>query len=260
MKKHKTLGFIIALLMCFNVFTFMNVEATEANHTVVMLNSVYEESKGKYVTINVYVSNPSNMASGIMELEYDPAFIEAKDVGKGELLSSAKLVENLKDAKNGKIKIAWATEEGISENGVLFTIKFRTLQAVQAAPIKISYLSMYDDSYNEISSRKVDGRIGAFKGGTKNPITVNNVKKDFKINFSLPVDKNTINNQSITVIDSKGKAIAVDFSFENGNKTVVVSPKLEYIKGKYTLTVTEQILSQGGKQLRFPAKVDFEIK
>lgn len=258
--RFKGLIVLIALAICFNLLISSKASAADDENTAIMLNSVYEEKSGKNVALNVYLSNPAKMASGIIELQYDAELVKAISIEKGQLLTDFKFTPNLDNAKEGKVKVAFASTKGVEDSGILFTVKFRTMKAVEDAPIKISYAKLYSEDLNEIPAKKVDGRIGKFKGVEKNPIKSSDVKKNIRIEFNLPVDKSTVNDCSIKIENSSGESVPVKFSFEKGNKVIVISPTLEYLKGQYTLTVSEQILSTSGKKLKLPAKVQFIIE
>ncbi|MCM1990260.1 Ig-like domain-containing protein [Oceanirhabdus seepicola] len=86
--------------------------------------------------------------------------------------------------------------------------------------------------------------------------------KEWSIVFSTGLDKQTINNKNIYVLDSKDKKVSnIKLKYIEEEKTLKIIPGKEYEQGKsYFLCLDEGLKSHQGKPLSKPYKLQFEIK
>lgn len=87
------------------------------------------------------------------------------------------------------------------------------------------------------------------------------VNKVWNINFSKPVNQESVNSKSIYITDSKNNVINVNFEFGDDNKVVRVLPLGEYIHGQtYYLYITQDVQSSTNAALQEAIRMEFRIK
>lgn len=84
--------------------------------------------------------------------------------------------------------------------------------------------------------------------------------KAWNINFTDELNKDTVNLNTIKVLDKNGQPYGVDVNLAPGNKVIVISPKTDYEYGSsYTLIVTREVKSIYNKNIDKALKLDFTI-
>ncbi|KYH34722.1 hypothetical protein CLTEP_13190 [Clostridium tepidiprofundi DSM 19306] len=84
------------------------------------------------------------------------------------------------------------------------------------------------------------------------------VNKVWKINFSKNLDKYSVKNYNIEVLNSRKMTVPINVILDKNKKTVLVSPKSYYkFNEKYTLIVTKKVKSDKGEYIKIPVKMEF---
>ncbi|WP_125154572.1 N-acetylglucosaminidase [Clostridium rectalis] len=85
--------------------------------------------------------------------------------------------------------------------------------------------------------------------------------KEWSIKFNLSLDKNTVNNNNITVTEENGNVINCYIRLGEDTKTIKVTPKVEgYLPSKnYYLNISNRVKSLGGKNLGQSVKMMFTV-
>ncbi|MEK4531146.1 right-handed parallel beta-helix repeat-containing protein [Solibacillus sp. FSL K6-1554] len=94
-------------------------------------------------------------------------------------------------------------------------------------------------------------------------LPVDNVTKDkqWKVTLSKSVDLSTLNTDNIYIIDYSNNKIVVEFDFDSSNNTITITPKENYTPGqKYSLVISNKLLSIDGDKLSEPIKKDFIVE
>lgn len=114
-RSSRMLRLILAFVLFFPAAAFPEA-GNCAENPVEIETAVLEERGHNSVTAGIFLyNNPGDLAAGHLELAYDPALFNAKDVSAEELPEGVLLESNLKEA--GVIKIAWVDPVGAGKKG-----------------------------------------------------------------------------------------------------------------------------------------------
>lgn len=83
--------------------------------------------------------------------------------------------------------------------------------------------------------------------------------KRWKVNFSAPVDIQSVTEENIYVTDSNGFKVPIRYNFIN-NQTIQLVPSQNYVSGKTYTVWVKGVQSIAGKTLKKNTKMDFAIK
>lgn len=93
------------------------------------------------------------------------------------------------------------------------------------------------------------------------PVTTIPPTKEWKIKFNKKLDKNTLSNLDIIVMDSEKNIIETTFSYSDKTETVTITSLQHYTAGEtYTLYIGKQIAANNGLTLKNSYKMNFSIK
>lgn len=102
---------------------------------------------GDYIDIPVYINNNHGIMGFGMNVSYDSEFLEPISAVKGKVISKGTFSNNIGTVQ-GNIKIFWSNTENVTDNGLLYTLRFKVLDNGMAnIPLSISYSQV--DTYNE---------------------------------------------------------------------------------------------------------------
>lgn len=102
--------------------------------------------QGDSLTVSVQVANPGGMDSLQFALNYDPAALSVLEVFPGEMTKGGLIVYNTE--VSGVVQAAFASALGITEGGVLLTVRFQVLTAAGSPVLLTDALaSRVDDSF-----------------------------------------------------------------------------------------------------------------
>lgn len=96
---------------------------------------------------------------------------------------------------------------------------------------------------------------------TINIETENPKKVYWHIKFNLELKKNSINEESMTVVDMEGNVLKTDCIYDEKRSLIIVSPLENYKKDKYyILSIKANIVSKSGRKLKSPINIMFKLK
>ncbi|QGU95753.1 hypothetical protein GOM49_12210 [Clostridium bovifaecis] len=148
---------------------------------------------------------------------------------------------------------------------------------------KDKFIGLYDIDGSDNITSMVDGKDGKVYIGTYNSGVLsygeklNILPKDYEnklveekavvgnhkewtIKFNIALDKNTINEENITVVNSVGEKHDVKVTLESDNTSIKITPNNAYENGEiYYIIVKETIKSLSGKSLVKPAVGKFIV-
>lgn len=110
-------------------------------------------------------------------------------------------------------------------------------------------------SYIEIQSAK----------GIKNPIQakveVNPEKIYWYIRFNIPLNPETVNEESMDVTDVEGFILTSVISYSAENNTIIISPREPYKPNEtYILNISDKVCSRGNNPLKEEVQIVFQLK
>lgn len=268
MKKRKRIWMTIAstMLLLVGIISYPTTKSPQvveaAGQGQIMVTSSYEERRGRTVSLSILLSDVDDVSAGSFELHYDADVGYVTGAEKGDALpGDALFVNNVEQARNGVIKAAWASEESLAE-GALLTLDFRLMHRNRknSTDLDLSNVQIFDEDGDPISLNVVDGDVKPFDG-KKNASKKNiNSNKTWTITFNTPMNRSTLNPHTIKVTsDRTGEEIPVKVQMSKDKKSVTVSPVKHYIKGSYTLTISDQIQSTHGDQLKEGVQLPFTV-
>jgi len=228
----------------------------------IMVTSSYEERRGRTVSLSVLLTDSDDVDAGSFELHYDADVGYVTEAEKGDALSSDALFAlNTEQARNGVVKAAWASDESLEE-GAILNLEFRLMHRNRKnqTDLDLSNVQVFDEDGDRISLNVVDGDVKPFEGKTES--NKKNIKsdKEWTITFNTPMSRSTLNPHTIKVkADRTGEEIPVKVQMSKDKKSVTVSPVKHYIKGSYTLTISDQIQSANGDPLKEGVQLPFTV-
>lgn len=93
--------------------------------------------------------------------------------------------------------------------------------------------------------------------GTRNGVDIN---KTWTVKFNKEIDKGTISESNFIVKDESGQTVPINLTIGSDNKSVIVSPKVQFQYGaKYSLSINN-VKSSSGKKLAQAEKMQFSTK
>ncbi|MCP5501116.1 MAG: Ig-like domain-containing protein [Leptospiraceae bacterium] len=148
------------------------------------------------------------------------------------------------------------------EAGVTYTVKVgRNLQDLAANPLDKEYNYSFSTVTSETSSAAVQINTFSLTSPASN-ITDGStgiaINPSIKIYFSEIPDPNTIDASTVYIKDSSDISIPLSYSYEDNNKTLVLSPSSSFsYSTTYTLGLTTQIKSIAGSKLNIATTLSF---
>lgn len=87
------------------------------------------------------------------------------------------------------------------------------------------------------------------------------INKTWKISFNRELDKSTINESSIIIVDSSGKSVPAKLSIESNGCVIDITPQDNYKYGQtYSVTVKSGIKASNGDRLKSNIEMKFSTK
>ena len=238
-------------------------DASAVGKGSLIVSSVYEDSARKTVSISVEASDIENMASGQLELRYDPQVGYARSVEAGSAVSGSISTVNDEAAKDGIIKFAWISTEELSSDGELLNLEFYTTheQGVKATDLELVQTQVFDESGKAINVSLVEGFVKPFDGQVDASEEVTE-DKEWTVTFSTPMEPTSINERSVYITnESRGYVHNADLSLSSDGKVLTVTPKESYGGYfDYSLVVSENVRSKTNTKLKQAVKVPFTVE
>lgn len=229
----------------------------------ISITSSYDEKPRTPINLAVLVQGIDRLAGGMIEIEFDESIVQLKNISDGDLLQSAQFLQynNLAaaDRPKGTVTISFAAEKGIKADGMLLDLSFQLLRLNGETPIKIKEIALYDEQDNKVYVNVQNGSIQPFKGkeSKKDKPVVSD--KDWKIAFNVPVQASSINKHTVFILNNRTKEHMPVKLVLNGKELIVQAPSGGYLPGDYTLYVSDQAKSPGGRPLKEPVKMVFSV-
>lgn len=225
--------------------------------SLVGVENVYENQKGKTVTFNLYIHGNENIAGGSLDLLYDQTALSVQTAKIGDQLSGS--IWSVNTAQAGKVSLEWANAAGQLQEGTVLTITARLLKADETIPLDLQNVSLFREDYSIITVDSFNGEVKPFKGKQIKLSSKVKANKQWTIRFNKAFDSATVNKNTVMVLDSLGNRVDVNVQAVTGN-SVTVTPKSDYKSGTYTLLVTEQVRTLTGDKLKQPVKYGFSVE
>ncbi len=125
----------------------ITIENPHADKPAVIYSDERVLLNGDYIDIPVYINNNHGIMGFGMNVSYDSEILEPISAAKGEAISKGTFSNNIGTVQ-GNIKIFWSNTENVTDNGLLYTLRFKVLDnGITNIPLSISYSQV--DTYNE---------------------------------------------------------------------------------------------------------------
>ncbi|MHC6178472.1 Ig-like domain-containing protein [Clostridium sp. JNZ X4-2] len=156
------------------------------------------------------------------------------------------------------------TSSNSTDNSSENTSSAANLSSVQNSSEKKSADENTVSNVDSASAQSLSNENDTYDASTSQNTTYNTIiksatpiNKSWKIEFNEPVDIASLKDK-IKVVDKNNKEIPIALSSADNNKSVVVTPTVNYdYDSDYTLTIGEDIVSLYNRKLRNPTVVKF---
>lgn len=257
MKYTRYIPLFIFLFACSFLLPSTMVKA--ADQSFVSVSTVYESSRTKDVTISLYIHGTEEIAGGSLDLFYDKALLNVKDVTMGDALADYMTSVNKDQA--GKVSLAWVKESGKTQEGTLLTVTARLVKANEKVDLDLKNVQLLTEDYDVIKTNTFDGEIKPFKGESKKYESKVKGNKKWNVLLNQNFNPATVNPHTVKVKDSKGNEVKIKLDLNQGSSDeFIVIPQKDYDSGTYTLEITEQVRSLNGSQLSKPIRYEFTVE
>lgn len=82
----------------------------------------------------------------------------------------------------------------------------------------------------------------------------------FSVTFTGKLDKNTVNSDTVFVLDENNQKVEMDIKLTSNNTKLMVKPTNNYQSGVYTLYIDDAVKASNGKNLKQAIKVPFSVR
>ncbi len=100
-------------------------------------------------TIPVSIQNNPGIMGMDINVEYDRELVNAVEVIPGSLLENETVNDSIETSSSNSFNIKWAGSENITDDGVLFNVKFRLINPSETGYTNIKFTVNSDDTYND---------------------------------------------------------------------------------------------------------------
>jgi len=151
-------------------FTWDDVQIQDFVYTVIprdsMTITVPNEVAdiGDEVEVTISVANNTGLSSFVLDLNYDRA-LDLIAIEAGDMLEEGSFLTNIDELSENatSVRIYWVNDTDVTENGILFTARFRVGDNLTRTllPVSITYElgNIIDDEHNDVTLRIIDGGI-----------------------------------------------------------------------------------------------------
>ncbi len=194
----------VAVVLCMLMLCNVSFYATEqVDYTYILAEDVNVNAKvDDIIEIPVSVSENQGMMGFKLLVSYDSDILAPVSVDRGEALGAGLLNDSIGTSDMSVLQIVWTGSDNCYENGLLFTMKFKVLNAdFTSTEVKFDYSQ--PDTFNV----KYDDVKLSFDNSTINNFKTGDVNFDGIVNV---VDATTIQKYSVglTSFDSLQKQLA----------------------------------------------------
>ena len=230
-----------------------------ADQSFVSVSTVYESQRYKTVEISLYIDGTEEIAGGSLNLFYDKTALTVKNVTLGDSLADYMTSVNTDQA--GTVSLAWAKENGQTQEGTLLTVTARLEKANENIALDLQNVQLFAEDYSVIKTNSFDGEVKSFKGESKKHESKVKGNKKWTIRLSKDFNTATVNQHTVKVKDSRGNEVKVNIQLKpNASNEFVVIPQNDYPRGTYMLEISEQVRALNGSQLTEPVRYEFTVE
>lgn len=242
------------------VWPVMSIQAV--SKPVVGVSSVYTERTGTF-NVSVYIESEEPIAAGSFDIQYDPLLLTVQEsrVAFGPALANLPMT-SLNGADAGKLSIAWAQLDGKKMQGTILELPARVITAGVGETIELNLrnVQLFNNKGEKIAVQSFSGQIKPFDGEEKEHPNRVGVDKEWKIQLSAPYNPATLNEHTVIVkrgTSTVGEEIIIT---PLTNRSFSVKAKDQFLRGKHTLEITDQLRSSNGNQLKEPVRHIFTVQ
>ncbi len=146
MKKTKQIiSLALSMILILSLLFCLPIGASAAN------NNVYSDTiacdKGDEIEIPVMINNNTGIMGFKIILTYDSNSLTPISVSKGEAIKNGMVNDTIGTGQSGSVSVVWSGTSEITNDGTLFTVKFKVSESAKDSVVKISYSQ--DDTFNE---------------------------------------------------------------------------------------------------------------
>ncbi len=138
----RILSFIIVSMMI--VMAFMPMALAEGEKVEIALSSKENVKKGDEITLELTISDNSQISTGIIDIYYDKTFLEYTSLKADSVILQTMHVEN--PYNPGRMRLVFAATDNIAEGGILYTINFKVLDTASGS----TELKVYADGFKHL--------------------------------------------------------------------------------------------------------------
>ena len=121
-----------------------------ADQSFVSVSTVYESQRYKTVNISLYIHGTEEIAGGSLDLFYDKTALTVKNVTLGDSLADYMTSVNKDQA--GKVSLAWAKENGQTQEGTLLTMTASLAKANENIALDLQNVQLFAEDYTVIKT------------------------------------------------------------------------------------------------------------
>lgn len=233
------------------------IEAKEK--PILGVSTVYVNNKTT-ADIAIYLQSDEKIAAGSFDVTYDTslATVNNSSVAVGEALSGYSL-HSINGATAGKVSVAFVNSTGIAAKGNVVKFRVSGIKAGSTVDLKFKNVELYAEDGKKIAVTVLDGGVKPFDGKiSTHGVQVQN-SKPFTVTLSGAFNRASLNEHTVIVKDRYGRSVGIEVEAVN-NTQFTVKPKGTYVRGPYTLEVTDQLLSASGEKLKEPVQHSFTVQ
>ena len=224
---------------------------------VLGVSNAYIERAG-YIDIGVFIQSDEKIASGSFDLAYDSDLLQVidRDVVLGDQLGN--YLSSASGVNQGKVTLAFAKATGETFDGTLLKIRTRVMSVNDPIQLAFENAHFYDEKGKKIDVQLLNGQIKPFTGTEQTHEKTEALDKMWTITLNKSYNPATLNEHTVKVM--RGTTV-VDVIIEPKNSlSFTVKPKGKYIRGTYTLEISDQLRSATGGKLNEPIRHVFKVQ
>lgn len=264
---------LLTILLTASVGSLLYIQTDEravaSDEAVLTVSTVYEETRGSLMNVNIEISGLDvEVAAGQLDLQFDEEAIQFRDRdtemnSKLELGYFMDSTEDIQIGRDGAYKAAWAAAQPVHlNNETLIELTFRMSVSDGRSPLHLHDAALFDGDGYEIPVKVVHGKVEPFSGADLSGDSRERYPQDkvWNIELNAPVQRSSVNPNSVYVLDSQGDRVSTRIHVEDNGTVITVSPEEQYTRGGYVLYVTDTVKSLRGSRIQEPVKKEFRIE
>lgn len=143
----KSIKTVLSVLLVFAVMFSMSV-ISFAKNTATVYSETFTATAGENIDIPVYIKDNPGLMGYKLTISYDQSVFTPVKVTQGIALKGGIFNDSIDTSKKNEFVVLWSNSSNISDNGLLFTVNFKTNSAAKGEyTITIKYSQ--NDTFNE---------------------------------------------------------------------------------------------------------------